>query len=172
MSDTRSARVAWQQPVHCLTHRSVRVPVVAPPVKHAASAPPARRSPGTAVALWPGLARARAHLSHAARMTWTFILVLSPCRSVYSFGGAHARIGNITPWASWRPSRLRSRYVRARAALVAARGRRRLCARTNVYAAIRSSGATTAVERAAHGRARSSELVARRAERTRPIIAA
>jgi hypothetical protein len=55
--------------------------------------------------LWPFGPAWRAHLSHAARMTWTFILVLSPCRSVYSFGGAHARIGNITPWASWRPSR-------------------------------------------------------------------
>ena len=153
MSDTRSARVAWQQPVDCLTHRSVRVPVVAPPVKHAASAPPAR-SPGTAVAPLARLG-ARAHLSHAARMTWTFILVLSPCRSVYSFGGAHARIGNITPWASWRrgghPADLPSERRSARA-----RGRRPVCVRTNVYAAIRSSGATTAVERAAHGRARSS----------------
>ena len=152
MSDTRSARVAWQQPVDCLTHRSVRVPVVAPPVKHAASAPPAR-SPGTAVALWPGLARA---LESRARMTWTFILVLSPCRSVYSFGGAHARIGNITPWASWRPSRGPAWCVSARRLERSASG---LCAdkrSTNVYAAIRSSGATTAVERAAHGRARSS----------------
>jgi hypothetical protein len=49
-------------------------------------------------------------------MTWTFILVLSPCRSVYSFGGAHARIGNITPWASWRPPAI-PRTVRVRASL-------------------------------------------------------
>lgn len=175
MSDTRSARVAWQQPVDCLTHRSVREPVVAPPVKHAASAPPARSPAEPLCALSP-LARLGArHLSHAAHMTWTFILVLSPCRSVYSFGGAHARIGNITPWASWRPDGIpiplpgsaRATRVRVgpRVAPWSARGRGVVCVRTNVYAAIRSSGATTAVERAAHGRARSSELVARRAER-------
>ena len=59
-------------------------------------------------------------------MTWTFILVLSPCRSVYSFGGAHARIGNITPWASWRPSRLRT-PVRS---LVSGACRARSCSRS------------------------------------------
>ena len=40
MRNSRSTRGVWQQPVDCLTHRSVRVPVVAPPVKHAASAAP------------------------------------------------------------------------------------------------------------------------------------